>query len=104
MRLMEVTVTVAPINQLEKAIEKVLSDSFVDVKILSVMVTEDVDFDGDDILRVSVVFDGAVKDLQGNIIAKAIRKIRPTMEELDWPAFPSLSFMTREDAKVAACS
>ncbi len=88
---------------LEDEILEVLGSSFARVDLLEVRITPDVDFEGDDILRVDVVFEGEPKDLDGNVLASAVRTIRPAMirNNVD-DLFPLLSFIAADDAKSQA--
>lgn len=76
------------------AIARRLSRDFHNVQIFKVNVAHDVDRDGDEILRVEVVFEG---DLKGQDVASAARRLLPTLEEHDADLFPLLSFVSKVD-------
>lgn len=92
------------LETLENELLKILSKDFEGVKLIKVNLTPDVDFDGDEILRVEVVFDGAPKDLNPGLLTRAIRSVRPKLADFDMFAFPSMSFVSAKDAKLASCS
>lgn len=98
---MENGMSATSVEELESAVKAELGISFSEISIVSVDITPDFDYEGDDILRVKVVYDGKPKDIKGNAIARAIRSVRPLLNARDWPAFPSISFVTREDAGIA---
>ena len=89
-------------ENLEEQIKTVLSEGFSGVKILRVNVDDDVDMEGEDILRVEVIFQGRVKDLKPSFLTGAIRRVRPVLSKQHLYAFPMMSFISDADAKVAA--
>lgn len=81
---------------LNSAIEKVVRTQFADAEINAVHVTEDLDYDGDPILRVVVVFETSV----GPDLVKAsglARHIWPAIENSNSDAFPVISFRSKAD-------
>lgn len=97
------TSTIHDVANLEKAICTILSEDFRGVKILDVDISDDEDFNGDAILNVKVVFEGDPRDLEGAMLPQVIRHIRPTLWKHAMRAFPTISFISAKDAKVAAC-
>ncbi|OLP60328.1 hypothetical protein BJF93_15335 [Xaviernesmea oryzae] len=89
-------------NKLEKLIQAALSEGFADVEILRVHVVDDVEVEGEDILRVEVVFEGRARDIPSSFLTRAIRKVRPALSSVDISAFPMMSFISAADAKIAA--
>jgi len=89
-------------KKVEKHIKDVLSKDFSGVEILRVHVEDDLSFEDDEILRVEVIFQGRAKDIQPSFLSRAIRKVRPALEEFDLMQFPMMSFISEQDAKVAA--
>ena len=71
-----------------------LGRDFESIKILKVNVAQDVDRDGDEILRIEVVFEGKLK---GADLASASRRLRPALEEIDGDLYPLLSFVSKVD-------
>lgn len=74
-----------------------LSRHFENIKIIHVDVAPDRDRDGEEILRIQVVFDGVVKGKDAASIAGAARHLRPALEEIDADVFPLLSFVSKLD-------
>lgn len=87
---------------LETAIMKILTDDFRGVELLRVNVTPDTDFDGDDILRVEVIFSGEPRDIKPGLITKATRALMPKLSKMEGYAFPSMSFIAEKNAELAA--
>lgn len=81
-----------------KAIEATLASDFKNVKVLRVTVDRDVDFDGDQILNIEVVFEGKPHQVDARVISSAVRHVRPHLEKLGEKAFPLMSFVSRSDA------
>jgi hypothetical protein len=75
----------------------VLGRDFEKVKILKVNVTPDQDRDGNDILRIQIVFEGSLKGADARHAAGAVRRLRPALEEIDVDMFPLLSFVSKLD-------
>ncbi|MBO9100017.1 MULTISPECIES: hypothetical protein [unclassified Rhizobium] len=88
----------AQLVAIRKVIEDTLASDFKNVKILRVMVDRDVDFDGDHVLNVEVVFEGKPLHIDARMISGAIRHVRPHLEKLGEKAFPLMSFVSRRDA------
>jgi hypothetical protein len=84
-------------QKIQNGIARVLRGYFENLKIRGVHVKEDVDQDGDEILRVLIVFEG---DLEGNDVRRAVgaaSRIRPVLEAYDADLFPLLSFVSKLD-------
>lgn len=81
-------------KEVAEVVAKTLSDNFEDIKIIDVNVVRDVDRDGDDVLKIEVVFDGVLK---GRDVAGAARQLRPALEEIDADVYPLLSFVSKVD-------
>jgi hypothetical protein len=75
----------------------VLGRDFEKIKILKVNVAPDQDRDGNDILRIQIVFEGALKGADARHAASAVRRLRPALEEIDVDMFPLLSFVSKLD-------
>lgn len=88
---------------IQELIMKVLSEEFSGVEITSVHVEDDVSFDDDDILRVQVVFKGKAKDIRPSFLSHAISRVRPALANHHLSAFPMMSFVSEQDAKLASC-
>jgi len=82
-------------DRIASVVTKKLSRDFENIKIIDVNVARDVDRDGDEILRIEVVFEGTLK---GSDVASAARRLRPALaEETDEDLFPLLSFVSKVD-------
>ena len=75
-------------------VTKTLNRDFENIKIIDVNVAEEVSGDGDDILRIEVVFEGTLK---GSEVAGAARRLRPALEVIDPDVYPLLSFVSKLD-------
>lgn len=87
-------------KQLEAAIEKVIREDFPDAKLLAVKIKEDEGFDGDPILRITVIFQ-TTHGFDPKRAAGIVRRIRPALRENEVDAFPVFSFMSKKDARIA---
>lgn len=85
------------LEKIKAVIEQTLAADFNAVKITKIKVHKDVDLDGDDVLRVDVVFEGAPKDLDVRKLSSVVRHIRPKLSEIGELAFPVLSFISNEE-------
>ena len=81
-------------DRIAAIVAKKLSRDFENIKIIHVNVALDVDRDGDEILRIEVVFEGILK---GPEVASAARRLRPALEEIDEDLYPLLSFVSKVD-------
>jgi hypothetical protein len=75
----------------------VLDKYFKNLNIKAVYVAPELDQDGDEILRVDVVFEGKLKADDARRVPGAARQIRPVLEENDADLFPLLSFVSKLD-------
>jgi hypothetical protein len=83
---------------IETAIQKRLEEDFSNVRILQIEIVDDFDFEGDDIMKVQVVFEGRPSDLDRRALSSSIRRVRDALSSINVSAFPSLSFVTAKDA------
>lgn len=84
-------------DRVAAVVAEVIGRDFEKVKILKVNVTPDHDRDGNDILRIQIVFEGALKGADARHAAGAVRRLRPVLEEIDVDMFPLLSFVSKLD-------
>ena len=84
-------------KKLSEAISRKLGELFDNIKIVDVVVSADHDRDGDDIVRVEVVFTGDLRESDAKHVAGASRTLRPTFDELDVELYPLLSFVSKID-------
>jgi hypothetical protein len=85
------------LTPVKQAVNETFSRLFSHVRVCDVRVREDTDFDGEDILRIDVIYEGTYKDLDAKKLAGFIRHLRPRMEQIHEPALPLLSFISRAD-------
>lgn len=85
------------IGKIEKIVRNVLSERFENVEIESISVVFDVDEDGDDILRVKVIFDGQTKHLDARKASGVLRHLRPKIAEIGEDAFPIMSYIAKSE-------
>lgn len=83
------------LNRIAKVVRETLAADFNNVTITDVFVEEEVDADGDPLLRVEVIFEGTPKDLDAKKLSGAVRHIRPKLAEIGESAFPLLSFISK---------
>lgn len=82
-----------------KAISSTLKDDFVSLKVIDIDIKKDVDFDGDEVLLINVVFEGKLKEGAGSALSAAVRHVRPQLEKLGENAFPLFSFISDREFK-----
>ena len=85
-------------DTVEKLIIDLVRERFKDAEINSVEVDEDVDFDGDEILRVKVVFTAADNRLDSGLTSSFLRYLRPKLSEIGVRQFPVMSFVSHNDS------
>jgi hypothetical protein len=85
-------------EKIAKIVKEALASDFQNIKIIEVRVRDDLDSDGDEVLRVDVIFEGARKDVDVARLTGAIRHVRPKLYEVDEKAFPVISFISKKDA------
>jgi hypothetical protein len=89
-------------KNIAKIVKDVLASDFENIKIIEVRVRDDLDSDGDEVLRVDVIFEGSPKDLKGRSLAGAVRHIRPKLIEAKEGAFPVFSFISNKEISAGA--
>ncbi len=89
-------------DQLTKVVTSVVEEQLAPVRIVSVSVEEDIDHDGDPVLRVSVVFESEDEDLDPDRVLGLVRHLREPLKELQEARFPIFSFMTPDEVDGAA--
>lgn len=82
---------------LQKVIAESIAKDFENIKIITVNVDRDVDFDGDEFLKIEVVFEGTRKDIDARKVSGAVRHVRPGLRAIGEMAFPMLSFVANSD-------
>jgi hypothetical protein len=82
---------------IKRIVAQTLRRDFERIRILDVEIQEDVDFDGEDVLRINVIFEGTSKDLNAKKLSGAVRLLRPKLDKIHESAFPLLSFISKAD-------
>lgn len=90
------------LKKLAATILETLQQDFHDVRLAEVRLEPDVDSEGDEVLRVDVIFEGKPKDLPVGAMSQAARLLRPKLSEFDVGSFPLMSFISKSDAKIAS--
>lgn len=80
---------------IEDVVRKRLSDAMID----DVIVWEDVDHYGDDILRVRVIFDSRKSRLDPQKTLGMVRLVREALAEIGEERFPIFYYVSRAEAK-----
>lgn len=86
--------------EVKDVVRKALKDRFPTAKIANVAVRPDVDSDGDEILRIIVVIEGAPSQLDKKALVGFVRHLRSRLEEVNREEFPILSFISKSEAKL----
>jgi hypothetical protein len=84
-------------DKVAETVAEVLGPDFESIKIAKVNVSPGTDPDGNDLLRIEIVFDGTLKRADARHMASAVRRLRPALEEIDIDLFPLLSFFSKFD-------
>lgn len=86
-------------SKLSTAISRELGKIFTNIEIVDVIVSPDADRDGNEMLRIEIVFTGQLRGQDAKNVAGAARKIMPTIDELvdDDDLYPLLSFVSKVD-------
>ncbi|MCB1429476.1 MAG: hypothetical protein KDJ48_08995 [Nitratireductor sp.] len=92
--------TEAILDKIRNDILGELQLKFENVRITEVNLAPDVDYEGDEILRIEVIFEGTPRDIDPGLLTRAARSIRPKLLESDLFAFPLMTFTSAEDAKL----
>lgn len=89
-------------DSIREIVEELVSDRFPGSKILSVSISEDVDYEDDVVLRVRVVFDPDSDKLDAGATSGFLRYLRPKLSDIGIRAFPVMSFVSGRDSGAAA--
>lgn len=85
------------LKKVAKVVRETLAADFDKVKIIDVRVRDETDSDGDEVLRVEVIFEGTQKDIDALKLTGAVRQVRPLLREMNENAFPLFSFISKRD-------
>lgn len=86
-------------DDIKAIIESVVRERLDGTQIQNVIITEDVDYEGDRVFRVMVVFDPAKGKLDSQRISGLARHLRSKLEESDAFSHPIFRFISQSDAK-----
>ncbi len=67
------------------------------IPVVDVRIVEEVDWEGDEVLRIDVIFDGRIKELDGGKLSSALQHVRSGLNEIHESAIPLLSFISKAD-------
>lgn len=81
----------------KRAVKETLSRQFSHVRVSDVRVREDTDSDGDDVLRIEVIFDGTSRDLNAKKLAGFTGHLQPRLEQMHETALPLVYFISRAE-------
>lgn len=84
-------------QELREIILAVLKEIFGDARIEGVNVAFAYDEDGDEILRVKVIFDGTEEQLDGRKASSVVRHMRPRLAAIGQQAFPIISYVSSDE-------
>ena len=84
-------------QELKGIIRAVLEEIFGDARIGDVHVASACDEDGDEILRVKVVFDGTEEQFDARKASSVVRHMRPRLAMIGEQAFPIISYVSSDE-------
>ena len=84
-------------QELKGIIRAVLEEIFGDARIGDVYVASAYDEDGDEILRVKVVFDGTEEQFDARKASSVVRHMRPRLAMIGEQAFPIISYVSSDE-------
>jgi len=73
------------------------------IPVVDVTIVEEVDWEGDEVLRIDVIFAGSVKKLDGRKLSRALEHVRSGLNEMHESAIPLLSFISKADLHRSKC-
>ena len=89
------------IQKIKQIVAQTLSRDFNRVQISDIRVHKELDQDGEEVLRIDVVFNGERKDVDARKLSGAVRQIRPKLQAIGEGAFPLFSFISSGDMRRA---
>ncbi|MFQ6550711.1 hypothetical protein AAD018_000025 [Aestuariibius insulae] len=87
-------------KSIDDVVRSLVSERFDGITIVDVNIEEDVDFDGNPILRVSVVYDAKDDTSAGRSFAGLLRNLRPALHGRGEERFPVMSFVDSSEVGV----
>ena len=76
--------------------ETLLSDR---IPVVDVTIIEEVDWEGDEVLRIDMIFEGSIKKLHGEKLSRALQHVRSKLNEVHESAIPLVSFISKADLR-----
>lgn len=89
-------------SEVRDVVSNLVAERFPNATILSIEITEDVDFEDDEIMKVKVVFSTETDRLDARATSSFLRYLRPKLFEVGVSSFPVMSFLSGSDANGAA--
>lgn len=84
-------------TEIARVVRQTLAADFGSVEIIDVLVHDELDIDGDAVLRVEVIFEGMPKEEDARALSSVVRHVRPKLNAIGEKAFPLFSFISRDD-------
>ena len=84
--------------EIEAIVRKVVEPLLKGVRIVKVFAERALDSDGDEIIRITVVYE-ARAPLNATAVAGMVRRLRPRLEEAAVEGFPLMSFVAKKEAR-----
>jgi len=88
------------LDQIKKVVKKTLTKPLGKVSITKIDVVDGVDADGDDILRISVIYDGGPEDLNPEKLLGITRILRDELDTIGEQAYPLVSFISKTEYEI----
>jgi len=86
-------------RRLKRLVNEVLRERITDADIQSVSIVRDVDDDGEAILRLKIVFDGAKNSLDSNQTSSVARYVVSRLANEGEHAFPVISYVAESELR-----
>jgi hypothetical protein len=84
-------------DRVAETVAATLAPDFQSIRFLRINISPGTDADGNDLLRIEVVYDGTLKRADARHIPGALRRLRSALEDIDIDLFPLLSFASKLD-------
>lgn len=84
-------------TKFERIVQRVIGEQFPGVAIERIIARPGVDSDGDEVLRIAIVFDAPPESLDSDKLAGLVRHLRVALG--DDERFPLVSFIAKREAK-----
>lgn len=89
-------------NVLINAVTKIVREQLAPATVTDVDIQEDLDHDGDEILRITIVFEVEGDRLESKKVLGLARHLREPLKKYGEQGFPVFSFLTPEEKSGAA--